>query len=173
MNYKRKIILYIAASLDGYIARKNGKIDWLFSDQDYGYTEFIQRVDTILMGRKTYEEVLTFGEYPYKDKDCYVFSHTRKGRDENVKFIDNSVVEFSKEVKSKPGSNIWLVGGTGLNDDFLRNNLIDEYIISIHPILLGDGIPLFTKQDSEIQLVLTDSRKFSSGLVQLVYVRPI
>src|SRR5919199_5995017 len=86
----RKVVLFIASSLDGYIARPSGDIDWLFTDQDYGYSEFFASVDTVLMGRKTYEQVLTFDEYPYQDVKSYVFSN-------NLNFQADKNVELVKE----------------------------------------------------------------------------
>lgn len=112
----RKVILFIASSLDGYIARTSGAVDWLFTvndDQDYGYVDFLAGVDTILMGRRTYEQVLSFGEFPYKGIQCFVFSRTRGGeRDEYVTFISGNIESFVKGLKNGTGKNIWLVGGS-------------------------------------------------------------
>jgi dihydrofolate reductase len=166
---KRKIILYIATSLDGYIARENGDIDWLFSDQDYGYTDFLKSVDTLILGNRTYKQALTFGEFPYKDKICYVFSKTIKGKNEYVTFINGDFLNFIEKLRNEEGKDIWLVGGTRTIDIFTKNNLIDEFIISIHPIILGKGIELFKQNNIESKLVLKDSVNFSSGLVQLHY----
>lgn len=165
----RKVVLYIATSLDGYIARENGEIDWLFSDQDYGYTDFLSTVDTIILGNRTYRQALTFGEFPYKDKECYVFSKTIKGSNEYVTFVNDDFVPFIEDLKKKAGKNIWLVGGTRTIDLFMKNKLIDEFIISIHPIILSKGIELFKEGNDELNLVLRESTNFSSGLVQLHY----
>lgn len=108
----KKIRLFIAASLDGYIARISGEVDWLFTDQDYGYDDFFTEVDTVLMGRKTYEQVLEFGEYPYIGKRGFVFYQTRHGeRDKNVEFIGENLGEFVDNLRQSSGNNIWLVGG--------------------------------------------------------------
>src|SRR6476469_422734 len=109
----RAIQLFIATSLDGYIARTSGAVDWLFTDQDYGYTEFFDQVDTVLMGRKTYDQVLSFGEYPYSGKQGYVFSRTQpQQRDENVEFVGSNGVNFFNTLYQADGQNIWLVGGS-------------------------------------------------------------
>jgi dihydrofolate reductase len=171
MAKKRNIILFIATSLDGYIARKDGGIDWLFTDQDYGYEQFYSRIDTVIMGRKTYEDVLTFGEFPYKGKECYVFSKTNQKNNPYVEFIHEDVLEFITKLIQQEGKDIWLVGGAGLIESFIRHNLIDEFIISIHPILLGDGIPLFLQNEYETKLTIKNCNVFDTGLVQLHYVK--
>lgn len=165
----RKIILFIASSLDGYIARKSGEIDWLFTDQDYGYTEFYAQVDTLIMGKKTYQQVLSFGEYPYKDKEVFVFSKTASGKtDNNVKFVNSDWLNFIKTLRQSDGCNIWLVGGAQLIYFFLQHDFIDELILSIHPIILGDGIPLIVSDASlETKLKLKNVKTFDSGLVQI------
>ncbi len=165
----RKIILYIATSLDSYIARENGEIDWLFTDQEYGYGAFLERIDTVLMGRKTYEQVLTFGEYPYKEQQTYVFTSTKSGVDEYATFINKDVSSFVSNLMEKEGSDIWLVGGGELIRELQKHNLIDEYIISIHPTILGSGIPLFQAGVIETNLKFVHMESFSSGLVQLIY----
>jgi dihydrofolate reductase len=168
----RKIILFIATSLDGFIAGRSGEIDWLFTDQDYGYAEFLNTIDVVIMGRKTYEQVLTFGEYPYKGIEGYVFSRSRAGmKDKNVALLSGDVANFVHALKEKPGKNIWLVGGAGLIHAFMQHNLIDEYVISVHPIVLGSGIPLFRSPIPATKLVFMQSRTFGSGLVQLTYGR--
>jgi dihydrofolate reductase len=166
----RKVVLFIASSLDGYIARPSGEIDWLFTDQDYGYSEFLASVDTVLMGRKTYEQVLTFGEYPYEEKKSYIFTHNSALKaNKNVKFVGKNVADFVSELRQFNGKNIWLVGGSVLIGDFMSNHLVDELILSIHPIVLGEGIPLFANPITPTALQLTGCEKYNSGLVQLSY----
>lgn len=168
----RRVVLFIATSLDGYIARMDGRIDWLFTDQDYGYREFFSGVDTVVMGRKTYEQSLTFGEYPYPGRAGYVFSRTRSGQqDEHVQFISGDPVDFIAGLKKKKGKKIWLVGGADLVQDFVQADLIDEYVISVHPVILGGGIPLFRSPLPAQNLIFRDSTTFDSGLVQLSYSR--
>lgn len=168
----RKVVLFIATSLDGYIARTSGDIGWLFTDQDYGYTDFLASIDTIIMGRRTYEQALSFGEYPYKDKQGFVFSRTHKEeKDEHVTFISGDIAGFVEGLKRDTGKNIWLVGGSQVIHSCMGHDLIDEFIISVHPIILGDGIPLFRAPLPERKLNFLHCRTFDTGLVQLTYVR--
>lgn len=174
MCKKRKVILYIAASLDGYIARQNDDIGWLSAvqrpNEDYGYNNFIEHIDTVIMGRKTYEKVLSFNiEFPHKDKKCYVLSKTLKGADSNVEFFNGDVKDLISKLNSEEGKNIFIDGGSEAVREFRSKNLIDEYIISIVPMLLGKGIRLFKETDLEIKIKLVDSKLFDSGLVQLKY----
>lgn len=175
MTIFRKIVLYIATSLDGYIARENGDIDWLSAveapDEDYGYKEFLASVDTLIMGRKTYEQVLTFTRFPYPEKKCYVFSKNVKPNDEYAEFWNGGAADLLSRIRNREGLNIWLVGGAEIVREFLHKDLIDEYIISILPILLGGGIALFQSGGREIPLRLRDATAFPSGLVQLFYGR--
>jgi len=140
----RHVILYIATSLDGYIAGPSGEIDWLFSDQDYGYTEFFAGVDTVVMGRKTYEVSLSFGDYPYKETRVIVYSRTPREPNQQATFVSADVAGTVAELKRTPGKNIWLVGGGEIVAECLRHDLIDEFRVFVHPIILGSGIPLFT-----------------------------
>jgi dihydrofolate reductase len=169
---QRPVILFIATSIDGFIARKNGDIDWLFTDQDYGYREFFSCVDTVVMGRKTYAASLAFGEYPYPGRISYVFSRTRKGQqDDNARFVAPDPAEFIAGLKSKPGKHIWLVGGSELIQSFVQCDLIDEYVISVHPVILGSGIPLFRSPLPTQKLIYRDCTSFDTGLVQMTYSR--
>ena len=160
----RKITLYIACTLDGYIARKDGSIDWLKKyeggSDDYGYSKFYSQIDVVVMGSKTYKQVLTFGDFPHKDRPCYVFTTKKQKLNEYVTFIrDISLIK-------KMNKRIWLVGGSKLIKTFMKHDLIDEYVITILPETLGEGIPLF---QSEVKLKLVESKSFKSGLVQLKY----
>ena len=162
-----KIILYIASSLDGYIARENGDVDWLPINTDSGYDNFYKSIDTVIMGKKTYDQILTFGDYPYKGKKSYVFTRNDSlTKDENVEFASN-VEEFSRNLVSSKG-NIWLVGGSELFSAFLEHKLVDEIILSIIPTVLGKGIPLFQNINQETNLKLIKTTEYS-GLVELTY----
>ncbi|WP_242062994.1 dihydrofolate reductase family protein [Nostoc sp. FACHB-145] len=163
--------MFIASSLDGYIAREAGEIDWLFTDQDYGYTEFIAEVDTLIMGRKTYQQVLSFDEYPYNDKEVFVFSQSLQGETENkAKLINDDWQNFIEDLRQSNGGVIWLVGGAQTIHYFLKHDYIDELILSIHPIILGSGIPLIVNDPSvETVLDLKNVQNYNSGLVQLSY----
>jgi dihydrofolate reductase len=170
----RKVKLFIATSLDGFIAAKNGGIDWLFTDQDYGYTDFYASIDTTLTGYNTYKDILGFGEFPYPGKTNYVFSRHHQQADKNpVTFISSDIAAFVRQLKQAPGQDIWLVGGGQINEVLLQAGLIDELIVSIHPTILGEGRPLFAGRTQRQDLHLSGSKTFETGLVQLIYqVKP-
>ena len=176
-----EVILYIASSLDGYIARADGAVDWLDdlpeqegTEEDYGYGEFFGNVGTVLMGRVTYEQVLTFGvDYPYPGRAGYVFSGTRAGeRDDNVEFVDVADIPgFVAQLKETSGRDIWLIGGGQLVREFLKLDLIDRMEIFILPVLLGEGISLFPPPAPQRNLELVESRSYNNGMVGLTYRR--
>lgn len=156
-------MLYIATFIDGYIARTDGSIDWLedpryaLENEDYGYYDFIKSIDTTLMGNKTYQQVLGFNvPFPYPDTSNYVFTKIPVNkRDEYVEFVSGDIIEFTQNLKQMEGKDIWLIGGGQLNSAFLDNELIDEIILNIIPVTLGEGIPLFTgaaKLDTHFKL---------------------
>ena len=167
----RKIVLFIATSIDGYIAGKDGNTDWLFTDGDFGYSEFYNSVDTVIMGYNTYSFIKQFSQYPYPDKKNFVFSRTRRKADGNpVELIFGDVISFIKKLKKQAGKNIWLVGGGKINSLLLNANLIDQMIISIHPIALGQGIKLFKDESlKKLHFNLISHKVFERGLVQLIY----
>jgi dihydrofolate reductase len=170
----RKVILYIAMSLDGYIAREDGDISFLSvvdsPGEDYGYNDFIQSVDTVIMGRKTYDTVMSFGiDFPHAGRECYVLSRTRTGADENVKYYNGDIADLIADIRKEEGMNIFCDGGSEVVFELMKNNLIDKFIVSVIPILLGKGIPLFKSGIPETYLKLTRSVSFPSGLVQLWY----
>ena len=169
-NIMRKVILFIATSLDGYIASKNGDVDWLFTDNDYGTTAFIKTIDTILMGRKTFQQALEFGLEYYEGKKIYVFTKLNKMKaSDGVEIINQDPITFTKNLKKRKGKNIWLMGGGELASNFQIRNLIDEYSLFVHPIILGDGIPLFKNLQKVSTLKLRSFKKFISGLVRINY----
>jgi dihydrofolate reductase len=167
----RKIKLYIASSLDSYIASEGGGIDWLFTNEDYGYAKFYDSIDTILVGRKTYDQSLKFDEYPYKGKKVYVFTRRIDGKKNThyVEYIDADIPSFVRRLLRSVGKDIWLLGGGEIVSILLNANLVDEIIVSIHPIILGKGIPLFSNIKERVNLRLLESTPFGSGLVQLYY----
>src|SRR3989344_6107538 len=164
----RKVILFIASSLDGFIARKDGGIDWLFSDADYGYSKFYSSIDTVITGRKTYDLTLILEKEPFKDKKIYVFTNNLKSRLLINAEVISDPVNFVKKLKDIKGKNIWLLGGSEIITLLMNANLVDEIILSIHPIVLGNGIPLFINI-KEIKIELVKSKKFDNGLLQLKY----
>jgi dihydrofolate reductase len=164
----RKIILFIASSLDGYIARENGDIDWLPENTASGYGDFIKSIDTVIMGKKTYDQVLTFGDYPYKDKKSYVFTRNNEySKDENTEFVHDAD-KLVKDILSDSGTNIWLIGGAEIISTFVNLGFVDEIIISIIPVVLGKGIPLFKNIEKEIKLELIKTTDYDA-LVELRY----
>jgi len=164
-----KVILYIASSLDGYVARENGNIDWLPESGTSGYDKFYKTIDTVVMGNTTYKQILTFGEYPYKDKKSFVFTRKNndKTKDENVKFVPD-VDKFVKDVLPNLHGNIWLVGGGQLISSFVNRGILDEIILSIIPIVLGNGISLFQNIQKETNLELIKTTSYTK-LVELHY----
>lgn len=173
MMGQRKLVLYIAASLDGYIATKEHNLDWLFSvegEGDNGYSKFYETIDTILMGRVTYDWIIEHekGSFPYEGKRCYVFSRTKREDNEHVTFIHENIISFLTGLKSKNGRNIWLVGGGELLSTFIKEKLLDEVIITVAPRLVGEGIPLFKNNDFQTSLTLKGINRFNQ-FVELHY----
>jgi len=164
----KKIILFIASSLDGYIARENGNIDWLPQNTTSGYDEFYKSIDTVIMGKKTYDQILTFGDYPYNDKKSYVFTRNNDhSKDENTEFV-HDVDKLVKDIISNSGTNIWLVGGAEIISTLVNFGFVDEIILSIIPIVLGKGIPLFKNIQKETKLELIKTTDYDA-LVELHY----
>lgn len=161
------MILYIATSLDGFIAMKDGNVDWLFHDQDYGYKKFLQTIDTIVFGRNTYEQVLTFGDWPYSDLKTFVFTHQKLEDRNNVEFISSSVIDTIAQIRKQSNKNIWLVGGENIITQYANNNLIDEFILFLHPIYLGSGIPLLKKSVEMNPIKFTKTKSYKSGIVEI------
>lgn len=170
---QRKLVLFIASSLDGYIATEEHSLDWLFAvegEGDNGYSEFYDTVDTILIGRVTYDWIMEYekGNFPYKEKECYVFSRIELEGRKDVTFIHEDVIQFTEGLKNKDGKNIWLVGGGNLLDTFLKEKLVDEIIITISPVILGSGIPLFRNNSFQTILSLRGINRFNQ-FVELHY----
>ena len=170
------VVYYVAASVDGYIASPDGGIDWLSAvevpGEDYGYAEFYRSVDALLLGRHTYEQILSFSEWPYPDKPCWVLSSKPLPASQaGITVTADTPDEVLTELKAQGLKRIWLVGGGLLAGAFRAEGLITEYIISIIPIVLGAGIPLFGGVGPEERLKLVESTSYSSGLVQQRYLR--
>ncbi len=158
--------------MDGYIARKDGSVDWLFTDGDYGTTEFFKSVDTGLMGRKTYDMALSLGGIPDSPKGMkyYVLSRAPKSSpDERVQFVSDDIRSFVESLHQTEGKDIWLMGGGELVEVFLKEHLIDEIILTVHPVILGEGIPLFRGEPQQTDLRLVACRSYESGIVQVHY----
>ena len=169
-----KVSVYIATSLDRFIARKNGEIDWLTggeSTADYGYAEFISKIDYVVMGRNTYEKVLTFGGWPYENKVIILSSGSLTIPREltpKVEALALSPAELIHELEQRQAQHIYLDGGVTIQR-FLRQVLVDEMTITTIPILIGDGLPLFGPLDGDLNLELLQSESFENGFVQNKY----
>ena len=173
MNGKdRRCVLYVAMSLDGYIADENGSVAWLDEFQgkgeDFGYSRFLDAVDTLVMGRITYEQLLTFGDWPYTGKRTIVLSHMKLPMRDGVEFTSLNVDSVMDNIRRTPGKDIWLVGGGKLIRSFLEAGLIDVHIISVMPRLLGRGIPLFGGGYQKAKLELVKMKKIED-VAQLEY----
>ncbi len=170
---QRKLVVYIAMSVDGYIAKEDGNIDFLskveLPGEDYGYAEFQQGVDTLIWGRKTFDKVLTFGiGIPHADKQVYVVSRTLTGTREHVQFHPD-VVALVQELKSSEGKDIYCDGGGEIVLALLQAKLVDRLIVSVIPHLLGNGVRLFGDGRPEQSLQYKRSISYPTGLVQLWY----
>jgi dihydrofolate reductase len=175
----RKLTLFSALSMDGFIAAANGSIDWLHQDayalegEDFGYQAFYASIDTTLQGNKTYRQVLGFDvPFPYVGKQNYVFSRSPQSEAEHVTFVREDPAAFVGRLKQMEGEGIWLVGGGQLNGLLLRAGLIDELYLTLIPTALGAGISLFGEQATPARsFQLLDHQSFANGFVNLRYGR--
>ena len=167
----RKVILGLAVSLDSFIEGPNGEYDWCFTDQDYGISTFFKRVDTVFVGRKTYEMSLGMegGGAGFPKFKEYIFSTTLDKVKDGATLINGDIKTQVQEIKKEKGKDIWLFGGAGLTTSLLNLGLVDELSLAVHPILLGGGKPLFNNIKDRIKLTLIDTKTFSTGLVSLTY----
>lgn len=173
----RNAVLFIAVSLDGYIADKNGGVSWLMGHGDEenvdAYTEFAKGIDTVLMGRNTYDQVveeLSPGEWIYKEFTAYVFTGREGRTSERIRFTDENPAALLKRLKEEAGKDIWICGGADLIRQLMREDAIDQYYISVIPVILGDGIRLFGRMEREVKLKLIRTRAYN-GITELVYAR--
>jgi len=174
----RKIVLFIAMSLDGYIADSSGRVDWLNgqgcdSENLDVYSEFVKDIDTILMGWNTYYQVTTElspTEWIYSDFTTYVITHNEINSTEQIRFVNENPIDLLEKIKSEDGKNIWICGGANLVQQIMHNDLIDQYYISVIPTLLGSGIRLFGNMEKEIKLKLLRTQTYN-GITDLVYAR--
>lgn len=168
----------MVASLDGFIAKKDNTIDWMYSTDHYDagkvltemdIAEFVERVDCYVMGSKTYEHAMALG-WPYGDKPVIVVTHRnlRKIRD-SVEWYTGDLERLVNEHLRPAYDNIWMVGGANLTKEFIRKNLADEVVVSIMPVILGDGLPFFEQIGEERQLHLKDVKAYRDGMVELSY----
>lgn len=170
-----EVTLYIAVSADGYIARADGGIDWLrpYETGDYGYRAFYDSVQALVMGRKTYEQALSFGEWPYPDKPSYVYTRRLQTSPRpDVLFTRDPPATLLARLQAQGVTRVWLVGGGDLIATFRASQRIDEYWLFVIPLLLGDGIPLFGTGPAE-DLALVETQAFPTGVTLLRYRRKL
>jgi dihydrofolate reductase len=172
----RKVTVFIAMSLDGYIAKPNDDLSFLSiveqEGQDYGYQAFVDTIDTVIMGRKTYEWVMSqVPKFPHHDKNAYIITHTSKPSIGTTHFYTGSLKELIIKLKTESGKGIFVDGGAEIVNEMLKDDLVDELIISVIPILVGDGTRLFKDHRPEQRLTLVSAQHFAKGLVQLHYKR--
>jgi dihydrofolate reductase len=165
-----KVVLFIATSLDGFIASPDGAVDWLFHDADYGYTDFMASLEAVAMGRKTWEQAKTFEAVPFAGKRVFVFSRKLPpSNDDRIQHVHGDVESVVLGIRQGLEQDLWLVGGGALIGQFIAHRLIDEFRLFVHPIILGAGIPLFESHEQRSVLTFVGSQSFSSGLVELRY----
>lgn len=167
---QRRVKLYVATSLDGFIASPDGGVDWLFTDAEYGWTEFYNSIDTVFLGRKTHDFGVAHGKSSFEGKKNYVFSRTRDSDSVgDVEYVAGDPESLVRQLQSEAGKHLWLVGGGNLCAAFFEKNLVDEVIVAVHPVIIGSGIPLVESRQVHVNLALTDTKTYPSGLVQLFY----
>lgn len=171
----KKVVVYIAASVDGYIAGPDNDMSFLDCVQqegeDYGYFEFLNGVDTVLMGRKTYDWVMSqVPEFPHADKNTYIITRTEQPSIGNIQFYSGNLNALLTRLKQEGNSTIFIDGGAEIVDALLKEGLIDELILSIIPVLLGGGVKLFKEGLPKMPLKLFASKAYETGLLQLHYL---
>lgn len=174
----RKVTLFIAMSLDGYIADPEGKVNWLEGQgNDDGtidsYSEFIKEIDTVVMGWNTYHQIVTElspDEWIYEDLTSYILTHKELDSSEKIRFTNIEAVELINRLKMENGKGIWICGGANVIQQFMKEDIIDCFYITVIPTILGGGIRLFGDNTKEIKLRLLKTQSYN-GMVDLVYVR--
>lgn len=174
MKLRRRVILYIAVSLDGYIAKPDDDLSFLDmvkkEGEDYGYADFIREIDTVIMGRKTYDWVMKHvEEYIHPEIRTFVMTRTPRPAHENLSFHTGDLELLVRKLRSEEGKGIFIDGGAEIVNQLLRLKLIDDLIISFIPVLLGTGIKLFREDIPTQELALVKSTSYESGLVQIHY----
>lgn len=175
----KKIILYIAASLDQRIAEPGGGLEWLTGcpnreKTDYGCKNLSASVDTVIMGGRTYREIMNMDViWPYSEQMAYVVSHHEWDTKENVRFITKNIIETISELRNQEGKDIWLVGGGELISMLLAADLIDEMQICYFPIILGKGISLFPEQNKESKWEIIKTKVYDSGVLKVDYQKSL
>ena len=174
MTQKRKFIVYVATSADGFLARRDGSVDWLDSPRlkgAHGMGAFYRSIDTCILGRKTYEQAVKFGMASgYSGKKNFVLSRTlTKAASPKVSIINDEVTVFAERLRGKKGKHIWLVGGAELIASFLDAGAVDEFVVHLIPHMIGEGIPLISPRHRDLPLKLLGCRAYADGVVRLHY----
>ncbi len=173
---KRKVILYISQSLDGFIADSKGSVDWILGnnedyDSDYGYETFIKDIDTVIIGANTYKQIkneLSPDKWVYEDLQSYVLTNEKIEDTTNIKYVNMNIKELINELQQENGKNIWICGGANLVNQCVKEDLIDEYQITTVPVILGNGIRLFEENSKIIKLELRETKE-ENGLIMGIY----
>ena len=174
----RKVILYIAMSLDGYIADRKGNVNWPAGQDDAGeqidtYGAFINEVDTVVMGWNTYRQITTElspEEWPYQGLTTYVITHRRQPSSADIRFVQEEPCSLVRRLREEQGKAIWICGGSRIIQPLVQEDLLDVYHISVIPTILGAGLPLFAEISQKIKLKLRSTQVYN-GIVESVYVR--
>jgi dihydrofolate reductase len=170
----RQVVLGVGISLDGYIARRDGAVDFLFMPKDYSMAPFLETIDTVVMGRKTYDAALQMGggSFGGSPMTSYVFSRSMpSGEHGGVMFVSDSPATLVGQLRKRRGKNIWLMGGGELARAFLQADLVDALYLGVVPVLLGEGIPLFPGPFPQRNFTLIENQTYSKGLIALKYQR--
>jgi dihydrofolate reductase len=168
----RKVLLGLGISLDGYIARPDGSVDFLFMPKDYSMGPFFKTIDTAVLGRKTYDDGLKMGGTFTGKTKYYVFSRTLPPGMRNGAMVTNdSPAAVIAEIRKSPGKHVWLMGGGELIREFLKEDLVDELYIGVVPVLIGEGIPLFPSGFPQREFNLVENKSYSGGMIALKYER--
>jgi len=173
---KRKIILYISQSLDGFIADKKGNVDWILGNDkeyvsDYGYNDFIKNIDTVILGANTYKQIkneLSPDKWVYENLQSYVLTNEKIEDTTNIKCVNTNLKELINRLQQEEGKNIWICGGANLVNQCVKENLIDEYQITTVPIILGSGIRLFEENNKNVRLELKEIKE-ENGIITGIY----
>src|SRR6201997_1431316 len=170
----RKVVLGLGISLDGYIARLDDSVDFLFMPKDYSMGPFFRTIDTAIMGRKTYDAVLKMGggSFGGSSTSYYVMSRSQPpGKRGGVTFTNQTPANLVAEIRKRHGKNIWHMGGGELAREFLKADLVDEIYLGVVPVLLGEGLPLFPSGFPQRNFALLENKTYSKGLIALKYER--
>lgn len=175
---KRKVILYISQSLDGFIADSKGNIDWILGNNenyysDYGYENFIKDVDTVILSANTYKQItneLSPDKWVYENLQSYVLTRKRIEDTPNIKFVNMNIKELINKLQQEKGKNIWICGGANLLNQCVKEDLIDEYQITTVPVVLGSGIRLFEENNKKVRIELKATKE-ENGLILGIYAK--